>query len=830
MKKSIDIGIDLGTTNSSIARFADGVLNIYKNFSTQKETTASVVAFRKERVVIGDKAKEFQKRSSNNVFSHFKRKMGTNHTYFVASRNEFVTPVDLSKYILMELSKFVPSTVNKDAVVITIPASFDTIQSNATKTAGYNSGFKEVILLQEPIAASIAYVNKSGQSLESKTWIVYDLGGGTFDVALIKIIDGEMKIVDHIGDNYLGGMDFDELIIKEIFLERIKLIKGYENILTEINDIDSDNGMFYQRLMYLAEEVKKELSTSEIVEVDIDLKEEDLFLEINRREFENLIEPVLKRTIEMTRKMLVANHITDLDHIFLVGGSTYIPLVKEKLRNEFEVKVDDSIDPITAVVNGAAYYANSKLYNVGLNVEEKQNRPFFKEKEKIEIELAYHAFESEMISLLLVRSKGKTKEIKVRFMRSDGGYDSGYINLEGTLDLTVNLIANTSNTFKMRVYDKNNNEIEELIQEFTINQGKYTVQGQPLPHDICIELDSPEDSKSFLEPIFKKNAILPLNKFMIRQVAQNVKRGSSDSLQIKIFEGSHHNLPSASILIGSVKIEGTDLERDIIEGVDIELNFSMSESRDLSIEVYIPMIDTEIKEVFKPNSNTVDANITLNDIKDLKRILTKEVSVSERTQNFERAQILNSYILELNTLKEELLMISGNDNWNKKLKIDIRKRELARKIGETEEKSLLTKLVSDFYSELNSFKNILNSKESNDSDKEFYKAIKEEGDSIVKEGSILKLKIVLEKLDVRKKHIFQRREMTFTEYTFLFYYYDSLNYINIGLADQLREKGREAIQTNNQGGLVYAIVQLDKLYTSENPKVESEYSLRTGLK
>ena len=205
--KCIDFAIDLGTTNSLIAERIDGNIRVYKNPKGFKEALPSVVAFRKNTVLIGDKAKELKDRDPKNVFSVFKRKMGTDEHFFVDDLQKELTPIDLSTYVLNELRTFIGEKQPK-SVVITIPASFDTIQSNATKKAGFNAGFEEVVLLQEPIAACLAVFNQLDQKPLGK-WLVYDLGGGTFDVAIVEITEDSMKIIDHEGNNFLGGIDID---------------------------------------------------------------------------------------------------------------------------------------------------------------------------------------------------------------------------------------------------------------------------------------------------------------------------------------------------------------------------------------------------------------------------------------------------------------------------------------------------------------------------------------------------------------------------------------------------------------------------------------------
>ncbi len=154
--KTINFGIDLGTTNSLIAQYNGGTVEVFKNPVGFKETLPSCIAFRGERTLIGDKAREWLLKDPFNVFAGFKRKMGTSDTYFCPTKSDFISPIQLSSLVLSELKNFVHTQEKPEHVVITIPASFDTVQSNATKKAGYEAGFREVVLLQEPIAASLA--------------------------------------------------------------------------------------------------------------------------------------------------------------------------------------------------------------------------------------------------------------------------------------------------------------------------------------------------------------------------------------------------------------------------------------------------------------------------------------------------------------------------------------------------------------------------------------------------------------------------------------------------------------------------------------------------
>lgn len=267
--KTINFGIDLGTTNSLIAKYTSGTVEVFKNPVGLKETLPSCVAFRGERTLVGDKAREWLLKDALNVFAGFKRKMGTSDNYFSPAKDAFYSPIQLSSLVLAELKNFIHTTEKPEHIVITIPASFDTVQSNATKKAGYEAGFKEVVLLQEPIAASLAFFNKFGSAeLEKGKWLVYDLGGGTFDVALIWLTATEMRVIDHRGDNYLGGLDFDHSIVMDILLPKLIKLSGNAELAEELNKSKGRYEKLYYILLLKAEEAKKELSTAGNVEIN----------------------------------------------------------------------------------------------------------------------------------------------------------------------------------------------------------------------------------------------------------------------------------------------------------------------------------------------------------------------------------------------------------------------------------------------------------------------------------------------------------------------------------------------------------------------------------
>jgi len=347
MDKMINYGIDLGTTNSVIAKFVKGKIEVFRNPQDYgRETLPSDVYYKKDKVIVGNQAKTFlEKGDPSQVFGRFKRLLGTAETKRVKSLNISKSPVDLSAEVLKELKGFVHTGEQVDAAVITIPASFNIPQSNATSEAGYLAGFKQVILLPEPIAASLAYaINQSISDLANKQWLVYDFGGGTFDVALVKVKDGELKIIDHEGDNFLGGADFDDLIVDKIITPYLNKNFKFTDLEGKMKSASGEYNSFYFRSLFVAENAKITLSNKSSAEVELNgiIDEDDNTVDetfdTTRPEFENLIKDSVDTTIDMIKKILVRNSLksSDIQFTLMVGGSTYNPLYSTRReRNTF---------------------------------------------------------------------------------------------------------------------------------------------------------------------------------------------------------------------------------------------------------------------------------------------------------------------------------------------------------------------------------------------------------------------------------------------------------------------------------------------------------------
>ena len=686
MMKSVNFGIDLGTTNSLIAKYENGNVIIFKNPIGHKETLASVVAFRNDRILVGDKAREYMLKDAVNVFGGFKRRMGTDEKYYVVNIDENITPVQLSAYILKELQQFVHSGEKPEVAIITIPASFDTMQSNATKIAGEEAGLQEVFLLQEPIAASLAYFNNHPNEDHNGYWLVYDLGGGTFDIALVKIDEGEMKVVDHEGNNFLGGLDFDLLIVEQLIVPEIVARTGIEDFEKQLTTQYGLYEKLYYQLLYKAEELKKELSNQAIAEIDftteIDGKTYDFYITISQEQFNNIIAKRIDETIQMMRSIMDRNHLAahDIRQVIMVGGSTFIPYVRHTIEQTTGIKVNMDVDPTTAVVVGAGYYAANKYYTpkvtgsmrVGTDVEDLlQDISFDIEDPEspvsdVSLSFSYSKMSKENEEVLLVKANGNFMNCSYRIIRSDGGFDTGFVFLKSKFTEFLPLLPNINNSFWVSVYDENNRELIHLKEEVNITQGQYHIAGQPLPKDICIEVDDKENNTTKLELVFEKNGLLPVKKTLYREISKTIKKGSDDKIILNILEGDRFTRPLSNLTIGCIEISGKDLNSDLLKGSDIEMQIVMSDNRQLSTEVFLVMTQQTFKNVF----TITEKQISLYRLKEQFNDLEQEIRQTTKNFNYDEnegwADEANDLLSELLSYKSDLNKLNDKDRSDKK--------------------------------------------------------------------------------------------------------------------------------------------------------------------
>lgn len=789
MTQTINLGIDLGTTNSAICYFDNGNIRLFKDPISWKDTLPSVVTFRKDRIIVGQKAKEYMEKSPQNTIGFFKRKMGTNETFKLKSLDKSISPIELSSYVLKELKTFVQDNdISLDAAVITIPASFDTIQSNATKEAGKLAGFNEIVLLQEPIAASLAYANAKGQNLENTQWLVYDLGGGTFDVALLKIKDGEMRVLDHQGDNFLGGSDFDRLIVEKIIIPYLENNYYLNNLRNEMQTSNGKYNKLYYKLLYLAEQVKIQLSSKTSADIEFEIDEKDIYFTITRNEFEEVIKDKIVRTIDMIKKILITNSLRndDIDFILMIGGSTYIPFVRKYVEDVLQIKVVTDIDPTTAVAVGAAYYAGNKKKTIS-------NKNSMKSNGKFQIKMAYERTTQEDTEYFAAKVNGDISNHSYKIIREDGGFDSGLKPLNNRISEDLPLVKNSYNFFKLTIYDQYNNIVQ--IENIEITQGKYTITGQPIPEDISLEVDDYNYIKTKLELIFKKNTILPIKKSITKEINKTIKVGSNDSIIINVLEGDSNAIPEANKVLGFIKISGKDIDRDIIKGADIELTFEISESRDLTVSAYIPMIEQEFRQIFNPKNRSVNIFELNDDINELSHSINESLNFARENNDYEKTESLYSLQSEIKEIEQEINSINENDTTDKRYQIEDQKREIAQKYFKTIRDEKINRIKKE-YLDIKPEVEKLVAQYGDYLEQEYLKEIIQKENIYLNSNNISKIEELLEELKTLRLQMYWK-DPNFVKSIFVWLIEDEPNFKDTTRANLLIGKGLKFLEKDN---------------------------------
>lgn len=712
--KPVNFGIDLGTTNSLIAKHEGNRVTVFKNPVGQKETLASVVAYRPGRVLVGDKAREYLVKDPVNVFGSFKRKMGTDEKYYVVNIDDNVTPVQLSSLVLKELKNFIHTGETPEACVITIPASFDTMQSNATLKAGQEAGFKDIFLLQEPVAASLAYFNESPDT-EKKDgyWLVYDFGGGTFDAALVQSSEQELKVVDHEGNNFLGGVDFDFAIIDKLVVPEIVKQTGIEDFEQEFRVKFGKYEKLFYEVMYYAEEAKKELSFTGSAQIEfsatLEGKDYDFSIPVTKEKAEAIFQPIIDDTIRLVNKVLANNRLTakDINQLILVGGSTFLPQVKEQLLLQTGIPLNNSIDPTTAIAVGAAWYAANKQYEPSLRPEEEKEKAIESGEDilsnvaftppDMKMVLSYNKSSRDKEEVLLLFTEGDFDGRYYRITRTDGGFDTGFIQLKAKKTEFLPLLGSVTNYFTLAVYDAQYEELKAYRQEVFITQGKYAIDGQPLPHDISIEVDDLENKTTRLEAVFERNSLLPQKRTLYREISKTIKKGSTDSVVISILEGDKSARPSSNLSIGTIEISGKDLKTDLVKGSDIEIQLHITDSRILHTAVFLVMSQQEFKNVFTIS----EKQINLGRIREQYKQLEQELINTVKGFQYDGKEIWeikgNALLSELQSVKERLFKLRDKDSSDEKYIIAekiMRVSQESDKLGGNER---IAQLIEDYF-------------------------------------------------------------------------------------------------------------------------------------
>lgn len=622
---TIDYGIDLGTTNSAICRMEKGVPVIIRS-DNGMETMPSCVSFKKGGAVnvgysayseLGNSILRALKRNkavASNSCIEFKRHMGTDRAFSDSYSGHAWTPEELSAKVISSLCSFVTDEEIK-AAVITVPAKFTVNQKDATLEAAHLAGLDQVELLQEPIAASMAYGLKAGET--KGIWMVFDFGGGTLDVALAHVSDGIMQVFDTEGDNYLGGKNLDEAIVSKILLP--ELLKRYVIDTTD----QARMTLLTDALKVVAEKLKNALSykDSETIYLeagdwgeDEDGEEIEMELCISRSRLEEAMRPILQKAVDVCKNIMIRNDIPygKLSHLILIGGPTYIPLLRKMLREQVTQNVETGIDPMTAVAKGAALYAAT--------LPLKRTVPAGAKEDILQLDIDFESMTVDTESYVTVQNPGIPGEISIRLIRMADGEESApaCIGDKGGL-IVADLLAGRPNTFLVKAA-VDGVDTPCFPSEITIIQG-IKAGSAILPYHIGIEVFNPKKGTRVFTSLtgLEKNRPLPAAGIVYGlKTPFDIAAGEEDvKFRIPIYQGDEGAEGKTAALyeyVSDVVISGDDLDSFVDEGSHVNVRIEVDRSEMMTVVAEFPAtgqtvekhLDTSRRQESKTHEYLVD--------------------------------------------------------------------------------------------------------------------------------------------------------------------------------------------------------------------------------
>ena len=594
------IGIDLGTTNSAICSYEeDGQIRIWKSLEQNDVTPSAIYIDRRGNKYVGTRAYAAAPRSPGNVAVLFKRFMGTSTPIKLPAVDITMTPEECSSEILRVLFGYLPEELREAlrnnpelGTVVTVPAAFDEMQKTATMEAVEQAGIGQVALLQEPVAAVMSVMKARNTD---GIFLIYDLGGGTLDIALAESINSSINLLSHGGISMCGGRDFDRLlfdnVVKPWLCKTFDLPEGWSANLS------------YKTLRSLAtwaaERAKIELSSREEAVINLhedevkvqDQSNQDIYIDIpiNRSILTRLIQEKVSESIDVARETLeeagLSSH--DIKRIVFIGGPTNYKPLRDQVSRELGIDASTEVNPMTAVAEGAALFAESIDWRSESRTQ-KSSRGKLTVTGALDFKLHYPARTPSKEAKVTIQVDGEVMSgTEYQVDNMDTGWTSGRLTLKDGATIDVSLSKDGENRFKVSVFDGIRGTSKH---EIIITQTVGTVSAIPASHSIALVTLDKLGGSQVPSWCVRKGDQLPKPANDTVYAGELLKAGSPNSLNFKLVEGESET-PQDNRFIGFLKINGSDFEDGVIHtGAKIDYDFKMLDSGVIKFKVSVPSI------------------------------------------------------------------------------------------------------------------------------------------------------------------------------------------------------------------------------------------------
>ena len=659
------IGIDLGTTNSAITSFDGKETRIWKS-PEQNDVTPSVIYINKRGgKVYGQSAYNNEPRDPNNTAKLFKRLMGTNTKIHFDYNNLEMTPEECSAEILRTLFSYLPEDIRNDentATVITVPAAFNQMQKDATKQAAYSAGINKVALIQEPVAAimSIAKLKKI-----NGLFVVYDFGGGTFDISIAERSGTSVNLLTNDGIAFCGGRDFDKMLFENIVISWL-----YNNFnLPEDFRTNKKYASLLRMAIWATEKAKIELSAKETASVRLDENEinctdedgKEIYVDVSitRDEYNRLIFPKIDETIEKTREVIKNASLKpdDISYIVFVGGPTNYKPLRDRVSSELGIESSFDVNPMTVVSEGAAIYAESIDFS-NEKGGQKANKGIIKASD-YGLEFRYNARTSaDKAKVAIIYNSDNT--LYFNFKNIETGWNSGKLEQKNHSIIELDLLSQGDNTFTVECTDEQGKKIKLENDKIIITKTLVNIENIPAAHSVGVELEDPITHKPTLDYLITKDEILPKSGTVRYKTTKRISAGSDDFISFKLWEGEIQEPIEYNRFIGDIKIDGHSFEYGIIPvGSVIECNYTFNDSGNIDIKISIPSVGITLsgENFYNRLSGQIDYGSDSDEIVDEATEILDKINDINKTDFDEKLSSmqskLNNYIYKENLDAED---------------------------------------------------------------------------------------------------------------------------------------------------------------------------------
>ena len=609
------VGIDLGTTNSAICSYNGSETRIGKSLE-QNDVTPSAIYIDQRSTYFGLRAYNMAPYGPDNSAILFKRFMGTSTPIQLSAVNRTMTPEECSAEVLKVLFGYLDEEIRNDpdiGTVITVPAAFNQMQKDATMQAANMAGIGNVALMQEPVAAVMSVMQSRNTD---GMFLIYDLGGGTLDIAIAESIGGRVNLLEHGGIAMCGGRDFDRVLVDNVV--RPWLLENFD--LPDDLSVNPNFKSLIRLATWVTEKAKIELSSREEAVISLsesqtggarDLNGDEIYLDIplQRDTYDSLIAEHINETINCARETLSKAGLTphDVERIVWVGGPTHYKPLRDKVAFELGIPGSMDVNPMTAVAEGASLFAESIDWSSDNRLRKDSRGQISSE----DITFNYIARTPTGTAKIAVQIKGEViPGSEFQIDSADTGWTSGRLPLEEGTTIDVTLTRNGDNTFNVLVFDSVGGPI--VLEENTIIIARTAaiVDAIPASHSVAVvvleKLDAGQEKLIYL---VRSGDPLPKKGREVFKAGESLEAGASHSLNFVLREGDIGTPITDNRFIGVMKIKGSDFNYGVIPvGADLVCAYEIQDSGLINLEVSVPDIGSTFSDInyYSPQEGQID--------------------------------------------------------------------------------------------------------------------------------------------------------------------------------------------------------------------------------